>query len=236
LREDLKEAILHSFVAREKAAEMQIERGIIDTGKRSQVTSGRHLDMLTDLIVKDLIKCGISSDDIYSKNKGTELPGWFRATKKWDILGFCDSRLVTAIEMKSIYSSYGNNLNNRAEEAIGGAVDAKYALNNELLNQSIPPVFGYILIVRKDDVSAAQCRDPNEPHFRADVEFFNKSYVERFLILCRRLRREAIYGAVWFVVADPEKETVEELDPDLSYESFIAEIRGKTGVFSPTAK
>jgi type II restriction enzyme len=236
LKKELEDAILHSFIIREKAAEMQIEKGTLDTGMRSQVTSGKHLDKLTEVIAHDLEECGIAAEDIFCKNKGTELPGWFRAAKKWDILGLMKGQLVVGVEMKSIYSSYGNNLNNRAEEAIGSAVDAKYAIEKVLMNKSIPPIFGYVLIVKKENGSVAKCADPKEPHFKTDATFYDSSYIDRFMILCQRLSREGLYGAVWFVVADPLNGTVEELDPTLSYDRFIADIKGKVGSFSAGMK
>lgn len=236
MKKELEEAILHSFLVREKAAELQMEKGTIDTGMRSQVTSGKHLDRLIQAIVRDLEKCGMSAEDIFCKNKGTELPGWFRATKKWDIVGLNEGQLVMAIELKSICGSYGNNLNNRAEEAIGGAIDARFAVERELINRSIPPIFGYVLIVKKEDLSMVKCTNPREPHFKADSEFYERSYIERFMIMCRRLSREGLYGAVWFVVADPSEGTVEEPDQDLSYDRFIAEVTGKIKAFSVGAK
>lgn len=225
MKKELEDAILHSFVIREKAAEMQIEKGVVDTGMRSQVTSGKHLDRLTEIIVHDMEECGIPPEGIFCKNKGTELPGWFRATKKWDILGFIGDQLVAAIELKSIYGSYGNNLNNRAEEAIGSLVDAKFAIENGMINSSISPVFGYVLIVKKEENSAAVCTTPKEPHFKADPAFRNGSYIDRFRILCQRLGREDLYGAVWFTVADPRNDAVEEPEQNLSYDAFILEIK-----------
>jgi type II restriction enzyme len=223
VKEHIKTAILDSFVDRERAAEVQIERGIVDAGLRSQVTSGKHLDKLVGAIVGDLSDLGFDRDDISVGNRKTELPGWFRATKRWDILGFSDSKLATAIELKSIYGSYGNNLNNRAEEAIGDIIDVRYAVAAKLIDCS-SPVFAYVLIVKKDVQSSGLCRDPNEPHFNADRAFRGNSYIDRFATLCRRLREDGLYDAVWFVVADPVANSVEEPDSDLNYEMFIARI------------
>jgi Restriction endonuclease XhoI len=76
------------------------------------------------------------------------LPGWFRPTKNWDLLALDNGELVSAIELKSINSSFGNNANNRAEESIGSAFDAHTAFDEHLLgSSSIPPVMGYVMIV-----------------------------------------------------------------------------------------
>ena len=53
-----------------------------------------------------------------------ELPGFYRPTKKWDLVVVRDGRLCAAIEMKSqVGPSFGNNFNNRTEEAVGSSVD-----------------------------------------------------------------------------------------------------------------
>ena len=54
----------------------------------------------------------------------TELPGWFRAEKDWDLLVVVAKCLFAAIEFKSqVGPSFGNNFNNRTEEALGNAAD-----------------------------------------------------------------------------------------------------------------
>lgn len=232
MRDDVEKAILESFDVRRHAAELQIERGMSDTGQRSQVTSGKHLDGIAGIISADIEACGIDSKDIHVGNANVELPGWFRATKKWDILAFSGKDLIAAVELKSIYGSYGNNLNNRAEEAVGESTDAVYSVNRKLMNITTPPLFAYALIVKKDQKSSSKCNAPKEPFFKADPVFADTSYIERFGILCQRLRREGLFGAVWFVVVDPVERTVEEPDSELTYEKFMAEIKGKIGVFN----
>jgi hypothetical protein len=51
------------------------------------------------------------------------LPGFFRATKNWDVLVIHQRRLLAVFEFKSQVGSFGNNLNNRSEEVIGSAAD-----------------------------------------------------------------------------------------------------------------
>ncbi len=229
MRDDVRNALLKSFDIREQSAELQIKRGVVDTGLRSQVTAGRHLNPITEVIVSDLRSMGISDDCIYDNQ--TNLPGWFRVSKQWDLLAFHEDRLIAAIELKSICSSYGNNLNNRAEEAIGESVDAKYAIQKGLIGQTIPPLLCYALIVKKEKKSTTICKASRKSHFPLDPVYVNTSYIDKFKILCQRMRREGLFGAVWFVTVDPIDGIVEEPDPDLTYEKFIAEIRGKASVF-----
>ena len=60
----------------------------------------------------------------YFSRVSVELPGFFRPTKEWDIVVVSDNNLIAAIELKSqIGPSFGNNFNNRTEEALGTAMD-----------------------------------------------------------------------------------------------------------------
>lgn len=230
MNDNIKSAILKSFELRISAGIIQIEKGISDTGARSEVTSGKHLLPLTDAIISDIMCEGLVRDEIFSDSGDTDIPGWFRASKKWDVLVTNEGRLIAAIELKSICGSYGNNINNRVEEAIGQSVDAQYMINNGLLNCTIPPLLGYVILVKEEQKSTTPTR-VTETHFPVDPIFKNASYVDRFKIMCQRLRKEGLFSAVWFVVANPETGNVYEPDPDLSYDKFIAELRGKIQVF-----
>lgn len=234
MEEVMRQALLRSYDLRRQAGEDQVKRGKTDTGNRSQTTSGKHMDGIEDVIADDLVRLGVRSDSIFMKSKDS-IPGWFRATKKWDVLAFDGEQLMTAIELKSISSSYGKNLNNRVEEAVGSAVDADFAMRNKLLNRITPPLFAYAMVIKKDAESSSRCKDPAPDHFRVDPVFNDSSYIDRFRILCERLRRDRIYGAVWFVVVDPDNEEVCEPVPELSYEAFLAEIGGRVKAFDPSS-
>lgn len=232
MKDNMKQALLRSYDLRRQAGEIQIEKGIVDVGLRSQVTSGKHMDEIASLISKALIKMGVDEKSIHYNKKDVEIPGWFRATKQWDILAFKGDQLITGIELKSISGSYGNNLNNRTEEAIGEAIDAKYASDRGLLNRITPPLMAYALIVKKDVRSMSVCKKPKSHYFTIDPAFEKTNYIDRFRIMCERLRRENIFGAVWFAIVDPEKETVEEPVKELSYETFMTEIEGRVKAFN----
>src|SRR5438270_11692663 len=93
-----------------------------DRGDRSAVTGGKHLDGFRELVAEVLEEAGLQRATIYWRKK-TELPGWFRAEKNWDLLVVADGRLVAIAEVKSHVGSFGNNFNNRTEEALGNATD-----------------------------------------------------------------------------------------------------------------
>ena len=61
------------------------------------------------------------------------LPGYFLSTKLWDMLVVYKGELVAAIEFKSqVDSSFGDNFDNLAEEAIGTAHDVWIAYREAL--------------------------------------------------------------------------------------------------------
>lgn len=108
---------------REAARQKQIEAGKADQGERAGVTAGKNMDGFLALII-DLIQAnGLAHADIYQNRAMLTLPGYFRPTKLWDLLVIHKSQLVAAIELKSQVGSFGNNFNNRTEEAIGTAHD-----------------------------------------------------------------------------------------------------------------
>lgn len=223
MREDVKHAVLEMYKQIAKAREVQSERGKADQGGRMGITSGKHLNAVAEIIKRDLIKIGLSPDKIFDKGKMCTLPGWFRPTKDWDILAFEKNRLVAAIELKSISSSFGNNANNRSEESIGSAYDALTAYKENLFgNENIPPAIGYVMIVKSCEESQGGRRLYKTSHFPVDKVFQNISYLERFKILCQRLRRKSLYQAVWLVYVDPDSNSVTEPDPDMTYEKFLA--------------
>ena len=149
------------------------------------------------------------------------LPGWFRPAKDWDMLAFDGEDLLAAVELKSINSSFGNNFNNRSEEALGSALDLDYAIRNGLVRyQTAPPVLAYVLVVRSCEESSFKCSN-RKAVYPVDEVFDNTSYLERLAIMCRRMMAERVYQAVWIVYVDPELGFVEEPDEHLSYERFI---------------
>ncbi len=78
--------------------------------------------------------------------------------------------------------SFGNNCNNRAEEAIGSAADLWRAHRDEVYGSPTPPWLGFLFIVE----DAKDSRHPvtvKEPHFQVLSEFRDASYVERCRLL-----------------------------------------------------
>ena len=187
--------------------------------------SGRHIAPLAMKNAEDMRRVGYDEDSIFLDDANVTLPGWFRPSKKWDITAFENGVLVAAIELKSINGSFGNNANNRAEEALGSASDV--ATHNHLLEPNdLPPNFGYVLLIRKTPESTRPSKIGAKSRYAFDKEFENSSYLERFTILGKRLLRERIYQAVWVAAVDLENGVVEEPDPLMTYDKFVAHLKG----------
>ena len=231
MNEELKEAIFAVFDLENYAAENQRLRGVRDQGRRSGVTSGKHLDPLADYLAYEMISAGIRESEVFTGSSNMEIPGWYRPNKQWDLLAFHNNSLVNAIELKSIGSSYGNNFNNRTEEALGSATDVSAAVKYNMYNSVQPPAFGYVMIVRSDDTSRRVINRIPEPHFRVDPIFYGNSYLDRFEIMCTRMLNERLYDAVWLVFVDVENRTIEEPVRELSYRNFIHRLKSNVELF-----
>ena len=88
--------------------------------RQGNVLAGKQLDGFLELLIKVAVDAGIPIHFIYLKNN--HIPGFYRATKDWDLLIVSPKgNLVAALELKSQVGSYGNNLNNRTEESLGSS-------------------------------------------------------------------------------------------------------------------
>ncbi|WMT57301.1 PaeR7I family type II restriction endonuclease [Truepera radiovictrix] len=100
---------------------------------RASVVQGKHLDGFFDLITDLATANGLPASSVRSKGD-VVLPGYFRATKTWDVIVVHKENLIAAFEFKSqVGPSFGNNFNNRLEEAIGSATDLWRLSERELL-------------------------------------------------------------------------------------------------------
>lgn len=189
---------------RAKAKQKQIETGVIDQGERAGVTDGKNLDGFVSLIL-DLVEAnGLGHADIHRTTSLVTLPGYFRPTKKWDLLVIHEKRLVAAIELKSqVGPSFGNNFNNRTEEAIGTAQDFKTAYRENAFGPHVKPFVGWLMVVEDAPKSRSPVRD-SSIHFPVFPEFQGASYLKRYDLLCQRLVQEQLYTAA-AIIATPRE-------------------------------
>jgi hypothetical protein len=203
---------------------------MVDQGLRGAATGGKHMDGFVLKVVEAIRNAGCEPDHIFFEGNATYLPGFFRPTKKWDVAVVGEDKLLAAIELKShVGPSFGNNANNRAEEAIGNAVDLGAAFREGAFGGGGRPWLGYLVLLEDCDESRKAVRS-FEPHFPVLDEMRDASYAKRYELLCRRLISEQHYDAACLVLADKRKakRKVNYSEPaeDLDGETFLASLAG----------
>jgi len=185
---------------------------------------GGFIRLFTSLICD----AGVARECLFCE-RGLELPGFFRPTKEWDLVVVKDNTLVAAIEAKSqVGPSFGNNFNNRTEEAMGSALDLWTAYREKAYAASPQPFLGYFFMLEDCRASTRAVR-VKEPHFKVFPEFVGSSYAHRYELFCRKLVLERHYTSAAFLMSEPS--TGENGDyampaQDLSMERFARALIG----------
>ncbi len=202
LHEQVKNAIRQFWAVREKQGKNQGDKSDKDRGARASVTGGKQLDGFIKLFTHICTDAGVDQDSIKVGTKEVILPGFFRPTKRWDLIVIVNDHLLAVVELKSQFGSLGNNANNRAEEAIGNAHDFWTAYREGAFEPSPKPWLGYLFLLEDSQKSHAPVKT-DEPHFKVFPEFEKASYVDRYSILCRKLVRERMYDAAALLLSAP---------------------------------
>lgn len=205
-----------------------------DRGRRTAVTGGRQMDGFCDLVNWILIENGLPSACIH-RRRGSVLPGYFRASKNWDLLVVHERVLVAALEFKSQRGpSFGNNLNNRTEEALGNAVDLWTAWREGAFGRQQPkPWLGWLMLL-EDCPGSRRVVRVDEPHFEAFPEFRGTAYSMRYELLLRKLVLEKHYDRAALLLATEEQGRLgEHSEParDLSMKSFLLGLAGHVATY-----
>lgn len=238
IEERLKFAIKHFWGTREAQAQKQgSPSGSKDAGSRSAVTGGAQMNGFISL-VRDLVcESGLPKAHVYCE-KYVELPGWYRPEKKWDLLIVSDGKLLAGIEFKSQVGSFGNNYNNRTEEAIGSATDIWAAYREGAFKPSARPWLGYLMLLEEAPGSLSPVR-AREPHFKVFPEFKEASYEKRYEILLTKLVRERLYDAACFLMSnaiDGPRGVYNEPAPELNFQNFIGSLIAKAIAVAKTRR
>jgi len=197
---EVADAVAFYWNTRKAQKAKQIKGGKSDAGLRSAVTGGAQLDGFVSLFAKIVEEAGIAPEYIFYK-KSLELPGFFRPTKEWDLLVIKNGMLIAAIETKSqVGPSFGNNFNNRTEEAMGSAIDLWTAFREGAFNSGTPPFLGYFFMLEDCDASNRPVK-VKEPHYKVFPEFIGASYMKRYELFCRKLVLERHYTSAAFITS-----------------------------------
>lgn len=229
LEKRLRAAIKQFWSTRERQARKQ---GTIaaakDAGARASVTGGAQMNGFIDLVRDLLCEGGLPKAHVYC-DKFVELPGWYRPEKKWDLLVVADGKMLAGIEFKSQVGSFGNNYNNRTEEAIGSAADLWAAYREGAFQPSARPWLGYLMLLEEASRSMRPVR-AREPHFKVFPEFKEASYAKRYEILLTKLVRERLYDASCFLLSDAVNGAdgaYREPSAELSFQNFVGSLLAK---------
>jgi hypothetical protein len=180
------------------------------------------MDGFETLVRSLLMRVLIEESEILTGQR-LELPGYFRPEKRWDLVVIRDGRLLAAMEFKSqVGPSFGNNFNNRSEEAIGNAQDLWTAFREGAFDASRRPWLGYMMLL-EDAPGSQSVVTVKEPHFRVFEEFRATSYAQRYELLLMKLLRERLYDSACLLTSPrPTRRATKWNEPsaDLSVQRF----------------
>jgi Restriction endonuclease XhoI len=197
-------------------------------GTRGAVVGGAHLHGFASLVREILLEGGLEKAHIYPNAKAAILPGFFRPTKQWDLIVVAESKLIATVEFKSQVGSFGNNFNNRVEEAVGNATDIHTAFREGAFEPSPAPWLGYLMLLEDSAKSNSAVR-VSEPHFKAFEEFQDASYTKRYELFCKKLVRERLYSAACLIKSSKSEGVngvYHEPSVEIGFKSFAASLIG----------
>lgn len=223
LPERVSEAVASFWSTRKSQTDKQYQLGKSDAGARSAATGGKQMDGFQNMLHQYLKEVGVRTEDIFS-NTRVVLPGYYRSTKKWDIVVVSSGRLLVVVELKSqVGPSFGNNFNNRTEEAIGSAADLWTAYREGAFGISEQPWLGYLFLLEDCSNSRSPVKN-DEPHFPVFPDFIGASYQRRYEILCKKLMLERQYSATALLLSEANSGTNGEYSEkveELSIQRFM---------------
>ena len=239
LAKKVRGAVRHFWRTRERQARAQGGKtGERDRGARSAVTGGAHLDGFADLIRKLVVEAGVGETAVYRRSR-VELPGYYRAEKQWDLVIVVDGRLLATVEFKAqVGPSFGNNYNNRTEEALGNATDYWAAFREGAFRGSPRPWLGYMMLLEEAPGSTRPV-SVAEPHFPVFAEFRDASYARRYEILLTKMVRERLYDAASLILSPSDAGrdgAFSEPCPELRFANFAESLVARAIAYSRTQK
>lgn len=172
----------------------------------------------------------MASSDIYTKQ--TVLPGYFRPTKNWDLIVIVEGELLASLEFKFQVGSFGNNFNNRTEEAMGSALDILTAYRYGAFRPSQKPWLGWLMLLEDTPQSKREIK-VRRSHFDTFPEFEKSSYFRRYELFCERLMREQLYDSACLILSQPDTGNglYSEPNEELSFSRFAASLTAKIMAF-----
>lgn len=205
-----------------------------DQGNRSAVTGGAQLNGFIELIRSIVVDCGVPDANVHTKQ--TVIPGFYRPTKDWDLVVASGDSLLATIEVKSHAGpSFGNNFNNRVEEALGNAADFWAAYQQGAFKPSARPFLGYLMLLEEDVGSVTPVKERKKPLFPIFREFVGSSYAERYRLFCQKVLRDRLYDAACLLLSNRaagRQGMYREADSELSFANFSLGLRSRATAYA----
>jgi len=226
-RSDLELAVAAYWKA--KKAQRAAAEAIRSTaeGTSKAVRGGGHFNPVVNLIARFFTDAGYPVESIGAGGAQTVLPGFFRPTKAWDLVVVHQGVLVAAVELKALGGpSFGNNYNNRVEEALGNSSDLLRA-NVEHLVGPEKPWLGYFFMMDDQEGSRRPGGRPRGKSFDAESIWRGRSYQDRFSVTGQRLIDEGLYDAVCYLTSSPQSPGPREPSKALDWRHFSASVKAR---------
>jgi hypothetical protein len=184
------------------------------------------------------VDAGVSDTAVHRRTR-VELPGYYRAEKKWDLVVVVDGRLFATVEFKAqVGPSFGNNYNNRTEEALGNATDYWAAYREGAFRGSPKPWLGYLMLL-EDATGSTRPVSVAEPHFPVFEAFRGASYAKRYEILLTKMVRERLYDAASLILSPSEagrNGAFSEPCAELTFANFAESLVARAIAYARTQK
>jgi Restriction endonuclease XhoI len=207
-----------------------------DAGERSSVTGGKHADGFIRLIAAIVKDAALPNIEIHvTEKKPRTLPGFYRPCKEWDLVVLSRETLVAVVEVKSQVGSFGNNFNNRVEEALGNATDFWAAYREGIFKPSQKPWLGYLFMLEERDASMRPTKMIALKPYKVDEAFQKRSYAKRYELVCERLVRDRLYDSACFFTSNSQtgrKGDYKEPNPELSIKNFAISLHARAAAFA----
>lgn len=226
-RAEFEAAIAKYWELKESQQAAALEAASTAEGTSKSVRGAGHFMPIAQLIASQFLEAGFPEESIGTTGAAVTLPGYFRPTKSWDLVVIHDDVLVAAIELKALGGpSFGNNFNNRVEEALGNAIDLNRAGGASAVGRE-PPWLGYFFIMQDAEGSRRKATRPPGMKFELDPIWSGLSYQERFAVTAGRMVQNSHYDAICYVVSSPEDRFPIEPDSSHDWLHFRAAIQAR---------
>ena len=238
---ELAKAVKHYWKTRAGQKQRQAGKsGVKDAGNRGAVTGGKHADGFVTQIANIVRDAGLPDITVHTTSKTERtLPGYYRPTKEWDVVLLSGNDLVAAVEVKSQVGSFGNNFNNRVEEALGNATDFWAAYAKGAFKPSAQPWLGYLFMLEENPASTRPTKRIKLSPYPVDEAFQQLSYARRYEEVCQRLVRERLYDAACFFTSDAKgglKGKYTEPNGELGIRNFAVSLAARAAAFAKLRK